>query len=74
MANKPLAHAELHAWETSRPARALAFDETRTRFKTALTVKENFTFWFDLKDTEGFRNREAVRYDVRGSATKRPAS
>ena len=29
-------------------------------------------FWFDLKDTEGFRNREAVRYDVRGFRDEAP--
>ncbi len=29
-------------------------------------MKDNFNFWFDLRDTEGFRNREAVRYEVRG--------
>ena len=50
----------------------LAFDESRTRFKTALTVKENLAFWFDLKDTEGFRNREAVRYDLRSFADEAP--
>ncbi len=64
VANKPLAHAELRLGD--RPAGTpLAFDDTRTRFKTALTVKESFTFWFELKDTEGFKSRDAVRYDVR---------
>ena len=64
LANKPLADAELRLGDKPAGA-ALVFDQARTRFKTALTVKESFTFWFDLKDTEGFRSREAVRYDVR---------
>ena len=70
-ANKPLAHAELRIGEDPAGG-ALAFDASRTRFKTALPVKGSFTFWFDLKDTEGFRNREAVRYDVRGFRDEAP--
>ena len=65
LANKPLEHADLKVGENSAGP-ALAFDQSRTRLKTSLAVKESFTFWFDLKDTEGFKNREAVRYDVRG--------
>ena len=71
LANKPLAHAELRMGE-GPAAGELAFDADRTRFKTALTIKNNFTFWFDLKDTEGFRNREPVRYEVRGFADEAP--
>ena len=71
LANKPLAHAELRRGD--QPAGgALAFDRARTRFKTTLAVKGNFTFWFELKDTEGFRNREAVQYDVRGFRDEAP--
>ena len=33
---------------------------------------ENFSFWFDLKDTEGFNNRDAVHYDVRGFRDEAP--
>ncbi|MFI5459268.1 MAG: DUF4175 domain-containing protein, partial [Isosphaerales bacterium] len=71
LASKPLVHAELRVGD--KPAGGeLAFDQSRTRFKTAFTVKENFAFWFDLKDTEGFRNREAVRYDLRRFADDAP--
>ncbi len=70
-ANKPLASAELRVGEGPASSE-LAFDQSRTRFKTSLTVKNNFNFWFDLKDTEGFRNREAVRYEVRGFADEAP--
>ena len=41
------------------------FRPSRTGFRTSLEIKDNFNFWFDLKDTEGFRNRDAVRYEVR---------
>ena len=72
-ASKPLAHAELRIGEDPAGGE-LAFDSTRTRFKTAIPVKGSFTFWFGLIDTEGFRNRDEVRYDVRDSRTKRLAS
>ncbi len=71
LANKPLARAELRRGEVRPAARWLSI-RARTRFKTTLAVKGNFTFWFDLKDTEGFRNREAVRYDVRGFRDEAP--
>ena len=46
--------------------------DSGARFKTTLAVSGNFTFWFDLKDTEGFQNREAVHYDVRGFRDEAP--
>ncbi|MGO9470050.1 MAG: DUF4175 domain-containing protein [Isosphaeraceae bacterium] len=64
VANKPLEHAELRLGEAPS-GKALTFDSTRTRFRTSLEIKDNFTFWFDLKDKEGFRGRDAVRYEVR---------
>ena len=70
-ANKPLAHAVLNVGEVPQGG-DLAFDQARTAFRAELTVKNNFNFWFDLKDTEGFRNREAVRYEVRGFADQAP--
>jgi hypothetical protein len=70
-ANKPLADAELRVGDNPTGAK-LTFDESRARFKTTLPVRSNFSFWFDLKDTEGFRNREAVRYDVRSFRDEAP--
>ena len=63
-ANKPLAAAELYLGDQPA-AGSVAFDAARTGFQTSFPVKENVAFWFALKDSEGFRNREAVRYDVR---------
>ena len=42
------------------------------RFRAGISVKDNFNFWFDLRDTEGFRNRDAVRYEVRSFADLAP--
>ncbi len=70
-ASKPLAEAHLRVGENPAGG-ALAFDAGRTRFKTAIPVKGSFTFWFGLLDTEGFRNRDEVRYDVRGFKDEAP--
>ncbi len=70
-ANKPLAQAVLNIGQVPSGEK-LVFDSGRTRFRVELAVKNNFNFWFDLRDTEGFRNREAVRYEVRGYADLPP--
>ncbi len=70
-ASKPLEHAQLRIGEDPAGG-ALAFDASRTRFKAALPIKGSFTFWFRLKDTEGFFNRDEVRYDVRGFKDEAP--
>ena len=63
-ANKPLAAAELHMGEAILPRQRSSYELGPNRLQDAFTVKENTGFWFALKDTEGFRNRDAVRYDV----------
>ena len=63
-ANKALTTAELYLGEQPAPG-SVAFNRARTAFKTGFPVKDNVTFWFALKDSEGFRNRNSVRYDVR---------
>ncbi len=70
-ANKPLAQAVLNIGQVPSGEK-LVFDSGRTRFRAELLVKNNFNFWFDLRDREGFRNREAVRYEVRGYADMAP--
>src|SRR5206468_11800030 len=42
------------------------------RFTAAFTVASSDPFWFELKDTEGFRNQEAVRYEVRAVKDEAP--
>jgi hypothetical protein len=63
-ANKPLASALLHLGDQAA-AGSVSFNPARTGFKAEFPVKNNVAFWFDFKDDEGFRNREAARYDVR---------
>ena len=65
-------HAVLKIGEAPSGERAGLRLERGPGFRAELTVKNNFNFWFDLKDTEGFRNREAVRYEVRGFADQPP--
>jgi hypothetical protein len=71
IANKPLARAVLNVGEAPVGG-DLKFDGARTGFRAELTVKNNFNFWFDLVDAEGFRNRDAVRYEVRGFSDLAP--
>src|SRR5262249_40937272 len=44
---------------------SLAFNSVRSAFHASFPVQDNVTFRFGLKDTEGFKNRDPVRYDVR---------
>jgi hypothetical protein len=69
--NRPLANADLR--RSDQPAAvALGVDQTQVGFRTTLAVKGNFSFWFELKDIEGFQSREAVKYDVRGIRDEAP--
>ncbi len=70
-ASKPLASAELRIGE--EPAgTAVAFDSSKTHFKAAIPVKGSFNFWFRMKDTEGFANREEGRFEVRSFRDEAP--
>ena len=68
-ASKPLEAAELRIGEEPAGA-ALAFDTSRTRFQTAIPVKGSFNFWFGMKDTEGFVNREEAGTTSAAFATR----
>ena len=71
VANKPIAHALLHLGETTA-ADPITLDAPRTRLEAQFIVKDAAAFWFELLDTEGFRNREAVRYEVRAIRDEAP--
>jgi len=63
-ANKPLASAVLRVGEAPSPSPATVAQDglaVAARFDATASAP----FWFELKDTEGFRNRELVRYDLR---------
>jgi hypothetical protein len=70
-ANKPIATASLLLGEKASGA-PVEFDPGRRVLKTRFTVEGSAPFWFDLLDTEGFRNREATRYDVRSLRDEAP--
>src|SRR5262249_2623914 len=70
-ATKPLEAAELKIGD--EPAgTAVAFDSSRIRFKASIAVKSALNFWFRMKDTEGFFNREEARFDVRSFRDEPP--
>jgi hypothetical protein len=71
LANKPIARAELRLGEKTS-ATPVAFDPARTTLKTSFTLAESVPFWFELVDTEGFKNREAVRTEVRAFPDEPP--
>ncbi len=71
LANKPIERADLHLGDGLAPE-SIAFDRTRTRLTTHFTVSESSRFWFELHDTEGFRNREATRYELRSFKDEAP--
>ena len=72
LANKPIAQAALHLGEALAPE-PIRLDPSRSRLTSHFTVgAESTRFWFDLRDLEGFRNREATRYDVRAFRDEPP--
>src|SRR5262249_11096447 len=70
-ATKPLEAAELRVGDDASGV-PVAFDSARTRFQASVPVKSSFNFWFRMKDTEGFFNREEARYDVRSFRDEAP--
>ncbi len=63
-ASKPLERVELALGEgaTKTPA---TLDPAGLGFTAGFPLAANGAFWFDLLDREGFRNREADRFEVR---------
>ncbi|HEV3122086.1 MAG TPA: DUF4175 family protein, partial [Isosphaeraceae bacterium] len=70
-ANKPLADAAMHRGD-SGAVEPVTLGKGRLRFSTAFTVASSDPFWFSLRDSEGFRNQEAVRYEVRSIKDEAP--
>jgi hypothetical protein len=70
-ANKPLAAATLYRGETPA-AEPVVIAGDGLHLSTTFTLTDSAPFWFALRDTEGFRNREAVRYEVRAIGDEAP--
>ncbi len=71
VANKPIESATLRLGDAAAPG-AVVYDKTRTRLTTSFTLSASHPFWFELLDTEGFRNREFVKYDARSIRDEAP--
>jgi len=71
VSNKPIDTATLRLGDAAAPG-GVALDAARTRFTAGFTLTRAQPFWFDLVDTEGFRNREALKYDARAVRDEAP--
>ncbi len=70
-ANKPLATATLHIGDG--PARdPVALTKGGLALAARFPAESTVPFWFELKDTEGFKSQEAVRYELRTVADEAP--
>lgn len=64
VANKPLVGAALRPAEVASAA-PIVFNADHTRFQTSFDVKGSSPFWFEIVDRDGFKNREAPRFELR---------
>lgn len=71
-ADKPLKMAKLRIGD--QPPVSLELEENRKTFSANFEMKDAVVtnYWFELTDTEGFTDREAVRYELRGIADTVP--
>ena len=70
--DKPLKSAKLRVGD--QPGMPLPLAEDGRQFTATFEIKEAVagTYWFELTDTQGFTDREAVRYELRGIADTVP--
>ena len=70
--DKPLKLAKLRVGE--RPPVPLELHDDQRQFSTVFDIKDAVagSYWFELTDTQGFTDREAVRYELRGIADSVP--
>jgi hypothetical protein len=68
MADKSLQSARLRVGE--QPAVPMSLHDEARRFSSIFEIKEavNGSYWFELTDTQGFTDRDSVRYELRGIA------
>ena len=64
--DKPLKSAKLRIGD--QPAVTLVLDENGRTFRANFEIKDALAsnYWFELTDQQGFTDREAVRYELRG--------
>ena len=72
LSNKPLAAARLRIKD--QPPVEIAFAPDSRRFRTSFEIAQPgvYSYWFELKDRDGFEDPEAPRYEIRGIADAVP--
>lgn len=70
--DKPLQSAKLRIGE--QPPVSLTLQDDERSFQANFEIKEAVaaTYWFELTDQQGFTDREAIRYELRGIADAVP--
>ena len=70
-ANKPIADAVLQRGEG--PAKEkIVIDRTGRMLKTSFILAESQPFWISLRDRDGFRDRDPIRFDLRAIKDEAP--
>src|SRR5262249_21445989 len=70
-ATKPIASAVLRRGEGASGDK-VPIDSTGLKLSARFTLADSVPFWFELRDTEGFRSQEAVRYESRAVKDEAP--
>lgn len=70
--SKPLKSAALRVRDQQRHAIELTGDGRQISASFLITDPGVYSWWFDLKDAEGFENAEPPRYEVRGIVDAEP--
>lgn len=70
--DKPLKSVKLRIGEQA--SQPITVGEDGLQFSTSFVIREAFatSYWFELTDLQGFSDREAVRYELRGIADSVP--
>lgn len=66
--NRPLASVRLRVKDQTQSGLELAADGMSFRGRFTIAEAGVHSYWFELKDREGFENPEAPRYEIRGVA------
>ena len=70
--NKPLRTASLRFGDATLPPTTVQLAPGGRGLTASFVAKESKPFWFDLLDTEGFKNAEIVRFDIRATRDEAP--
>lgn len=71
-ASKPLQSAAIRVRDQQRYPIEIAGESRRISASFLITEPGIYSWWFDLKDAEGFENAEPQRYEIRGTVDGEP--